>query len=98
MKKHTKVLCVAICAVLCASVFFSVWPAAYDHSHDCLGENCQYCQAVSLQQELMRLVLFGCFSTVFAFIFIQLIVNCNLRGDGKKQNVNLVANRVKLTA
>ncbi len=46
----------------------------------------------------MRLVLFGCFSTVFAFIFIQLIVNCNLRGDGKKQNVNLVANRVKLTA
>ena len=98
MKKFTKVLFVAICVLLCASVLFSVSSAIYGHNHDCIGEDCLYCQVVSLQQELMRLVLFGCLSTVFAFIFIQLIVNCNLRGDGKKQNVNLVANRVKLTA
>lgn len=98
MKKFTKLLCVALCVLLCASVLFSAGSALYDHEHDCLGEDCQYCQAVSLQQELMRLVLLGCFSASFALIFVQLLVNVNSRGDKQKQNTNLVANKVKLTA
>ena len=97
MKKFIKLLCVAICVLLCASVLFSVGSAIYGHDHDCVGEDCQYCQAVSLQQELMRLVLLGCFSASFALVFVQLIANLNSRGDDKKQNINLVANKVKLT-
>ena len=98
MKKFTKVLFVAICVLLCASVLFSVGSAIYDHNHDCIGEDCQYCQVVSLQQELMRLVLLSYFSASFALIFVQLIMNINSRGDDEKQSINLVANKVKLTA
>jgi hypothetical protein len=98
MKKFTKVLCVAICVLLCASVLFSVGSAIYNHNHDCIGEDCLYCQVVSLQQELMRLVLLSYFSASFALIFVQLIMNINSRGDDEKQSINLVANKVKLTA
>ena len=98
MKKFAKLLCVVICVLLCASVLFSVGSAIYGHDHDCIGEDCQYCQAFSLQQELMRLVLLGCFIASFALIFVQLIMNVNSRGDDKKQSINLVANKVKLTA
>ena len=98
MKKITKLLCVALCVLLCASVLFSVGSAIYGHDHECVGEDCQYCQAFSLQQELMRLILLGCFSASFALIFVQLIMNVNSRGDDKKQSINLVANKVKLTA
>ena len=98
MKKFTKVLFVAICVLLCASVLFSVGSAIYGHNHDCIGEDCQYCQVISLQQELMRLVLLGCFSASFALIFVQLLINVNSHGDDKKHNINLVANKVKLTA
>ena len=98
MKKFAKLLCVVICVLLCASVLFSVGSAIYGHDHDCICEDCQYCQAFSLQQELMRLVLLGCFSASFALIFVQLIMNVNSCGDDKKQSINLVANKVKLTA
>ena len=98
MKKFTKLVCVAICVLLCASVLFSVGSAIYGHDHDCIGEDCQYCQAFSLQQELMRLVLLGCFSASFALVFVQLVANLNSCSDEKKQSINLVANKVKLTA
>ncbi len=98
MKKFTKLLCTALCILLCAGVLFSVGSAIYGHSHDCIGEDCQYCQAFSLQQELMRLVLLGCFSASFALMLVQLIMNVNSRGGDKKQNINLVVNKVKLTA
>ena len=98
MEKFSKLLCVAICVLLCASVLFSVGSAIFGHDHDCLGEDCQYCQAFSLQQELMRLVLLGCFSASFALVFVQLIANLNSRSDDKNQSINLVANKVKLTA
>lgn len=98
MKKFVKLLCIALCVLLCASVLFSVGSAIYGHNHDCIGEDCQYCQVISLQQELMRLVLLGCFSASFALVFVQLIMNVNSRGDDKKHNINLVVNKVKLTA
>lgn len=98
MKKFVKLLCIALCVLLCASVLFSVGSAIYGHNHDCIGEDCQYCQVISLQQELMRLVLLGCFSASFALVFVQLIMNVNSRGEDKKHNINLVANKVKLTA
>ena len=98
MKKFVKLLCIALCVLLCASVLFSVGSAIYGHNHDCIGEDCQYCQVISLQQALMRLVLLGCFSASFALVFVQLIMNVNSRGDDKKHNINLVANKVKLTA
>ena len=98
MKKFTKVLFVAICVLLCASVLFSVSSAVYGHDHDCIGEDCQYCQAFSLRQEFMKLILSGCFSASFALVFVQLIANLNSRGDDRKQKINLVANKVKLSA
>ena len=98
MKKFVKLLCVAICVLLCASVLFSVGSAIYGHDHECVGEDCQYCQAVSLQQELMRLVLLGCFSASFAIVFVQMIITvCSLGGKADKER-SLVACKVKLTA
>ena len=98
MKRFIKLLCVAVCVFLCASILFSAGSVAFGHSHNCIGDGCQYCQAFSLQQELMRLVLTGCFSASFALIFVQLIVSFNSYTDDKKQSINLVDNKVKLTA
>ena len=98
MKKFVKLICIALCLLLCTSLLFSAGSAVYGHSHDCIGEDCQYCQAFSLQQELMRLVLLGCLSASFALIFVQLLMNINSRGSDEKHSVNLVANKVKLTA
>lgn len=98
MKKIAKLLCVILCVLLCVSVLFSVGSAIYGHSHDCIGEGCQYCRVVSLQQELMRLVLLGCLSASFALIFVQLLVNVNSLTDKQMQSISLVANKVKLTA
>ncbi len=98
MKKFAKLLCAVLCVLFFASVLLSAGLAAHGHEHNCIGEECQCCQAVSLQQELMRLVLLGCFSASFALIFVQLLVNVNSHGDRQSQTVNLVSDKVKLTA
>ena len=98
MKKFVKLLCVAICVLLCASVLFSVGSAIYGHDHECVGEDCQYCQAFSLQQELMRLVLWGCFSASFAIVFVQMIITVSSLGGKADKERSLVACKVKLTA
>lgn len=98
MKKFTKMLCAVLCLLLCASLLFSVGTSLYSHNHDCIGEDCQLCRVISLQYELMRLVLLGCFSASFALVFVQLITNVNLYRYNKNKNINLVTNKIKLTA
>lgn len=98
MKKFAKLLCVALCVLLCASVLFSAGFAAYGHNHDCMGEDCLYCQAFSLQQELMRLVLLGCLTVSVSLAFLRLVVNMCSHSDDKKQHISLVTDKVKLTA
>ncbi|MBQ9914158.1 MAG: hypothetical protein IJO73_08010 [Clostridia bacterium] len=95
MKRFAKLLCIALCVLLCACVLFFAGPAIH---HDCIGEDCRYCQAFSLQQELMRLVLIGCLSASFALILVQTVINVNLCSYGKKHNISLVTDKVKLTA
>lgn len=98
MKKLTKLLCIALCVLLCASVLFSAGSAVYGHNHDCIGEDCQYCQAVSLQQKLMRLALMGCFSASFALVFVQMLTAVSSLGGQVIKGRSLVTNKVKLTA
>lgn len=98
MKKFVKPICVLLCLLLCTTVLLSVGFALHGHEHDCIGEGCQYCQAVSLQQELMRLVLLGYFSASFAIIFVQMMTNVNSFGSKANNGRTLVACKVKLTA
>ncbi len=98
MKKFAKLLCAVLCVLFFASVLLSAGLAVHGHEHNCIGDECQCCQAVSLQQELMRLVLLGCFSASFALIFVQLLVNMNALDNKQTQNISLVADKVKLTA
>ena len=98
MKKLVKPICVILCFLLCTSVLLSAGFVVHGHSHDCIGEDCQYCQAVSLQQELMRLVLLGCFSASFAIVFVQMIITVSSLGGKADKERSLVACKVKLTA
>ncbi len=98
MKKLVKPLCIVLCVLLCASILFSAGSAAYGHSHDCIGEDCRYCQAVLLHKELIRIVLLGCFGASVLLVCVYLVMNLKSHGYGKKQNISLVADKVKLTA
>lgn len=97
MKKLAKLLCLILCVLLFTSILFSVASAFYGHSHDCIGEDCQYCQAVSLHQEFMKLVFSVCFSASFALIFVQMLMTVSSCVSRQKQSVSLVASKVKLT-
>ncbi len=96
MKKFTKFLCVALCVLLCATVLFSAESVV--HGHDCIDDDCRYCQTVSLWKELMRLILPVFFSASFALLFVQMLLNVKSRGKHRTRNINLVENKVKLTA
>ncbi len=98
MKRFIKLLFVTICLLLCTSVLVSADSVVFGHNHDCAGEDCKYCEAVSSYQEHLKLILFRCFCVSVSFIFLQTTVNLISCYDDKKQNISLVKNKVKLTA
>ncbi|MBR4282600.1 MAG: hypothetical protein IKT35_02690 [Clostridia bacterium] len=86
-----------LCFLICASVLFAVGSAIYGHLHHCVGEECQFCQVNSNLQKLYRIILLGCVFSSFAIIVLTLFSNANLIFNIKKQSVNLVFNKVKLS-
>lgn len=95
MKKYIKVI---ISVLLCTSIFLSCCLIEYNTEHNCIGENCQVCRDIALQRELLKSIriclLCGCsvVSVSQVTAFMSLFV------DNAQRRLNLVSDKVKLTA
>lgn len=98
MKKHMKLLSALLCIFLCTSVLLSACLILHNTGHECIGENCQICQAIALQRELLKSILLCCLCGGIIIAASQLTVLVFLLVGEAKRNLNLVANKVKLTA
>ena len=95
MKKQLKLI---ICLMLCTSILLSVCLIEHNTDHNCTGEDCQFCRDVALQRELLKSMLL-CLLCGSIFICVSHnTVIMSLFDDTDKRKLNLVANKVKLTA
>ena len=95
MKKQLKLI---VCLMLCTSILLSVCLIEYNTEHNCIGENCQVCRDIALQRELLKPMLL-CLLCGSIFICVpHNLVIMSLFADSEKRKLNLVANKVKLTA
>ena len=95
MKKQLKLI---VCLMLCVSILLSACLIEHNTEHNCIGENCQICRDIALQRELLKSMLL-CFLCGSIFICVSHnTVIMSLFDDTDKRKLNLVANKVKLTA
>ena len=95
MKKQLKLI---ICFMLCTSILLSVCLIEHNTEHNCIGENCQICRDIALQRELLKSILL-CLMCGGAFVFVsQNAVIMSLFINEEKRKLNLVADKIKLTA
>lgn len=95
MKKQIKLI---ICFLLCTSVLLSVCMIEHNAEHNCMGEDCRICRDIALQRQILKSMLLCLFiGGVIAAVSQLAIVMC-LFADAEKRRLNLVANKVKLTA
>ncbi|MBR2152101.1 MAG: hypothetical protein IJ944_02305 [Clostridia bacterium] len=83
--------------LLCISVLFAIGSAICGHFHQCIGEDCQFCHANSYLQKLYRIFLLGFICLSLETVVFILFSNVNLYCPRKKQSVNLVVNKIKLS-
>ena len=95
MKKQLKLI---VCLMLCASILLSACLIEHNTEHNCIGENCQICRDIALQREILKAILFGIMCGCIVISVSQLAVFMFLFSDTEKRKLNLVANKVKLTA
>ncbi len=95
MKKQLKLI---ICLMLCTSILLSVCLIEHNTEHNCAGENCQICRDIALQRELLKSMLL-CLLCGSVFVFVShSTVLMSLFADTEKRKLNLVANKIKITA
>ncbi len=92
-----RILGVVLCILLCAGILFTVCSAFYGHLHNCIGEECQFCQVNSYTQKLMRIFLLVFICLLLETVASDLFSSINLIFFNEKQSVNLVVNKVKLS-
>lgn len=98
MKKHLKVISLLLCLVLCASVALSACLILHNAGHDCIGENCRICHETARQLEILK-TIFLCCLCGGVFLVVSKLTAFVLLFVGKTgRNLNLVADKVKLTA
>lgn len=95
MKKQLKLI---VCLMLCTSILLSACLIEHNTEHNCIGENCQICRDIALQRELLKSILLGIMCGCIVISVSQLAVFMTLFSDTEKRKLNLVANKVKLTA
>lgn len=95
MKKQLKLI---VCLMLCASILLSACLIEHNTEHNCIGENCQICRDIALQREILKSILLGIMFGCIVISVSQLAVFMSLFADTEKRKLNLVANKVKLTA
>lgn len=95
MKKQLKII---VCLMLCTCILLSGCLIEYSDGHNCIGDNCQVCRYIALQRELLK-PMFLCLLCGSLFICVpHNLVIMSLFADSEKRKLNLVANKVKLTA
>ena len=95
MKKQLKLI---ICLMLCTSILLSVCLIEHNTDHNCTGEDCQFCRDVALQRELLKSILL-CLLCGGVTVFISHnAVIVSLIFNTEKRKLNLVANKIKITA
>lgn len=95
MKKYTRII---LCVLLCTSVLLSVCMIEHSPNHNCIGENCQICRDIAMQREIMRHVLLCVLYGSSIIIASQLMSFVTLFAVRENRRLNLVTNKVKLTA
>ena len=95
MKKQLKLI---ICLMLCSGIILSVCMIEHNTEHNCAGENCQICRDISLQRELLKSI-FLCLLCGSAVVFVtHNTVIMTLLVNTEKRKLNLVVNKIKITA
>ena len=95
MKKQLKLI---ICFMLCISILLSVCLIEHNTEHNCIGENCQICRDIALQRELLKSILLCLLCGSAIVIVSHNAVIMSLFVNTEKRKLNLVADKIKLTA
>lgn len=95
MKKQLKLI---ICLLLCTSVLLSVCLIEHNAEHNCVGENCQICRDLVMQREILKSILLCIMCGGVAVFVSQLMSFVPLFAEAEKRRLNLVANKIKITA
>ena len=95
MKKQLKFI---ICLMLCTSILLSVCLIEHNTDHNCAGEDCQFCRDVALQRELLKSILLCLLCGSAIVIVSHNAVIMSLFINEEKRKLNLVADKIKLTA
>lgn len=95
MKKQLKLV---ICLLLCFGILLSTCLIEHNAEHNCIGEDCQICRDIAAQRQILKSILL-CLLSGGAVVFIsQLTLLISSFVNEEKRRLNLVANKVKLTA
>lgn len=95
MKKQLKLI---VCLMLCTSILLSACLIEHNTEHNCIGENCQICRDIALQRELLKSMLLCLLcGSIFVCVLHNTVI-MSLFVDIEKRKLNLVANKIKLTA
>ena len=95
MKKQLKLI---ICLMLSLSIILSVCMIEHSSEHNCIGENCQICRDIALQRELLKSILL-CLLCGSAIVLVShSAVIMSLFANTEKRKLNLVVNKIKITA
>lgn len=97
MKKHIKLLSLLLCLVLCTSVILSACLILHNAGHECAGENCRICHETARQIELLRTILLCLFCGGVILVVSKSSAYVLLFAGKTGWNLNLVADKVKLT-
>ena len=95
MKKQLKLI---ICFMLCTSILLSVCLIEHNTEHNCIGENCQICRDIALLRELLKSILLCLLCGSAIVIVSHNAVIMSLFVNTEKRKLNLVADKIKLTA
>lgn len=95
MKKQLKLI---ICLMLCTSVLLSVCMIGQNAEHNCIGEDCQVCRDIAMQREVLKSILMCIMCTGIAVCILQLTAFLPLFAETEKRRLNLVTDKIKLTA
>ena len=95
MKKQLKLI---VCLMLCTSILLSVCLIEHNTEHNCIGENCQICRDIALQRELLKSILLCLLCGSAIVLVLHNAVIMSLFVNTEKRKLNLVANKIKITA
>ena len=95
MKKQIKLI---VCLILSTSILLSACLIEHNTEHNCAGENCQICRDIALQRELLKSILLCLLCGSAVVLVSRSAVIMSLLANTEKRRLNLVVNKIKLTA